>query len=146
MLLSTRFEQYLPLYDARCRRKDRRYETIRRPLFPGYLFAKFPYERRHEVTSTAGVLRDGVLHFGPTPATLTDDEIATVRALESLGAVPAILQPGCRVRITDGALAGKIATLVSMDDKMHLLIEFETIGKWSSVSFAVDEWQIERVA
>lgn len=44
-------EHYLPLYTDRSRWTDRTV-TLQRPLFPGYVFVRFPLEARLTVLST----------------------------------------------------------------------------------------------
>jgi transcription antitermination factor NusG len=49
-------EHYLPLFTQRSRWTDR-YVTLERPLFAGYIFARFPSEARFSALTAPGVLR-----------------------------------------------------------------------------------------
>src|SRR4051812_34692243 len=75
--------------------------STQRPLFPGYVFARFDFARKSELTGVAGVV--GILQFCGRAATLTDAEIALVRAAEEAKAVPAEYHPGDLVEIMEGA-------------------------------------------
>lgn len=145
LLLSTRFHQYLPLYNHRTRWHDR-VKVLRRPLFPGYVFCRFDFTRRHEVLATAGILREGILQFGGVPATLTDTEVESIRELEKAAAVPSQFVAGCKIRVLDGALAGMTGVLTSIDNEMHIAVEVPILGRIVAVRLTVPEWAVERVA
>lgn len=98
-------EHYLPLYCERSRWSDR-VVTLERPLFAGYVFARFAPRARVSAISTPGVLR-----------LLGDEERHTVPAAEieriREGLVGgSILRPqpsevvGSRVRVCRGPFAG----------------------------------------
>lgn len=115
LLLSSRFEQYLPLYTQRSRRKYR--PDLKKPLFTGYLFCRFPYGRRFQVIDTPGVVR--IVQFGDRPATLTNEEIQQVRDMEAAGAKPieAQIRPGALVDFKFGksTLQGRLERIDGQD-------------------------------
>ena len=77
-LVARSVDCYLPLYTERNRWTDRNV-VVQRPLFPGYVFTRFPSEARTLVVSTPGVFRvlgDAVHHRVPA------DEIEKIRSEE----------------------------------------------------------------
>ena len=89
-------ETYVPLVPSPHKRSDS--NSFRpRPLFSGYLFARFyesetPWRALREI---AGVIQSQpLLRFGADPpVTLTDAEIAQIRELEQMRAVPVDRMP-----------------------------------------------------
>ena len=65
-------EHYLPLYTERAKWTDRTV-VAQRPLFSGYVFARFETQSRILVISTPGVLR---LLSGETRDMVSDEELA----------------------------------------------------------------------
>ena len=78
-------EYYLPLYTERSRWTDRTV-VLERPLFPGYMFARFPTQARVSVISAPGVI-----HL------LSDDEKNKVSAAE-IDRIREGLANGCLLR------------------------------------------------
>ena len=98
-------EHYLPLYAVRSKWTDRTV-NLKRPLFAGYVFVRFPGEARISVVSTPGVLR---LLGNGVGETVSTAEIERIR--EGL-AGGYILRPhpavsiGERVRVHRGVFEG----------------------------------------
>ena len=92
-LTARSLEHYLPLYTERSRWTDRAV-SLERPLFAGYIFARFAPEARVSLLSTPGVLR----LLGETERdTVSEKEIARIR--EGLAS-------GCTLRPSRGAPLG----------------------------------------
>lgn len=93
MLLSSRFEQYLPMYSEQSRSRRLPDNILRKPLWPGYVFTRFDYgsSDRVAVLQTPGVLDILKVHNGCSlePAIVTEDDLAQARVLEAAGAIPA---------------------------------------------------------
>src|SRR2546428_12495604 len=66
-LASRDIDVFLPLVMRRRRWADR-WKNVSFPLFPGYCFARFPYERRGAGVSPAGVMRTPRTNSAPPPA------------------------------------------------------------------------------
>ncbi len=62
-------EHYLPSQKVVRRRSDRIVE-LERPLFPGYVFCRFPVQRRLPILTTPGVV--SILGFGVEPSPIPD--------------------------------------------------------------------------
>jgi transcription antitermination factor NusG len=107
MLEERDIEHFLPTYTERRAWSHRAPEDVTRPLFPTYLFGRFPYERRLEVLSTPGVI--SVVAFAGVPAEVTDAEVERIRRMATCG-LPVEPLPwlnvGDRVQITTGPLRG----------------------------------------
>ncbi len=120
------YQELLPLYETQ-------YANGRRgllPLFPGYVFCRFGYERRLWVLNTPGVA--SVVGFGNEDVPVPDEEIEAVRAIVASGA-PArpwpYLSVGDRVRIEGGALAGLEGTLVREKNCLRVVVSVELLRR-----------------
>jgi len=113
------FEALVPLYQARKRWSDRT-KDMEVPLFPGYVFCRFPYDQRILVLNTPGISR--IVGFGGRPAVIPLDEIAAIRrAMESklpLRPWPH-LKAGDHVRVEYGALKGVEGIVLREKDTRH---------------------------
>ena len=98
-------EHYLPLFTERVKWTDRTVVT-ERPLFSGYVFARFSPQSRISVISTPGVLR--LLGDGERDM-VRDEELTEIRDGLASGL---LLRPhpsvsvGTRLRVRDGVFAG----------------------------------------
>src|SRR5687767_14788771 len=77
-LESRGIEAFLPLIERRRRWADR-WKQVSFPLFPGYCFARFPYEHRRAVLSTIGAVQ--ILGGHGQAIAVPDGEIEAVRRL-----------------------------------------------------------------
>ncbi|HUA00185.1 MAG TPA: UpxY family transcription antiterminator [Candidatus Aquilonibacter sp.] len=130
-------EQFLPLYQAVHRWKDRRMR-VELPLFPGYVFARLALPERLRVLQVPGVVR--FLSFNGQVATVGDIEISAIR--RGLGAGLRVephpfLTVGRLVRVNAGPLAGLTGRLVRRKRNYRLVISMDAIGRsiMSEVSF-----------
>lgn len=102
------FDVYFPR--LRVKRLSRgKVEPVIRPMFPGYLFARFRYDEAFRpVTYTRGVRR--VVSFGDQPTPVDDRIISEIRGHEDeYGVVhiqPRAIRPGAPVLITEGPFRG----------------------------------------
>lgn len=102
-------ETFLPLVSRRIRHATRTYQPVKRPLFPGYLFARFASGMMlRAVMSSHGVLR--VLGDRTGPAAVQPDVIDGIR--QEIGPDGCVrlrdrgLAPGDTVRVTAGPFWG----------------------------------------
>src|SRR4051812_24355529 len=72
------FEALAPTYRARRRWSDRMKE-IELPLFAGYVFCRFAFNKRIEVVDVPGVAK--VVEFGGQPAEVSEREISAIQAV-----------------------------------------------------------------
>ena len=123
---------------------QRRKVTVRKPLFPGYLFARFTDSNanRIEVDKTIGVSR--ILGYGKTIEPVPDSELEAVRAVVSSTArytVHPLLKEGSWVRIKCGPLRELEGRLVRFKAGPRLVISVALLAK--SVAVEVDLQDVE---
>ena len=122
-------ETFLPLYRERRRWSDR-VKHLDAPLFPGYVFGRFPVEDRVRVLRIPGVAR--IVGFGGSPAPVPFHEIDRVRAALAsklpIGPWP-YPKMGDRVRIEDGPLRGVEGTLLRDKGALRLVLAIELLQR-----------------
>lgn len=127
------FITYLPRY-LRSRRHARKTETVARPLFPRYLFVALDVarDRWRAIHSTFGV--SNIVCAGDKPTALPEGVIDQIRAREAengfvvLG-LPAGLNPGSPVRVTDGIFAESRGILERVSDDRRVAILLKLLGR-----------------
>ncbi len=116
------YEEFLPLY-KRMRQWSDRSKQIELPLFPGYIFCRMDPAIGARIVTTPGVIR--IVGFGKNPVSIPDDEIATIKTVDSSGLSrhpwPS-LHSGQRVRINEGPLCGIEGTFVSCKNHNRLVL------------------------
>jgi transcription antitermination factor NusG len=104
LMAAERFEHYLPLVES-IRRYAHQTKRFTKPLFPGYVFARVPLERKARIYQQELIAR--ALAVPDEPAFLR--QLADVRAMIASGyelTVLPLLTPGRRVRVVGGPLHG----------------------------------------
>jgi transcription antitermination factor NusG len=134
-------EYLLPLYNTVRKWKDRR-KHMQLPLFPGYIFARFPVEERLRVLEIASVVR--IVGFDNHPLALPDADVQTLRTVLQNG-LRVEPQPhltvGRRVRIMRGALAGLEGILLRKKGIFRLVLSIDLIRQSAMVE--VDAADVE---
>ncbi len=130
---SRRVEAFLPLVDRRRRWKDR-WKTVSFPLFPGYCFARFPYQNRLSVVTAVGVVQ--ILGINGIAIPVPDHEIEAVRQLVTC-TLPfdphPYLKEGMEVEVMRGALAGVRGILIRKGARARLVVAISLIQQAASV-------------
>jgi transcription antitermination factor NusG len=132
-LASRGLEAFLPLVDRRRRWKDR-YKNVNFPLFPGYCFARFPYENRLAVLTAIGVVQ--ILGINGHAIPVPDHEIEAVRQLvtSTLPLDPhPYLKEGMEVEVVRGPLAGIRGALVRKGARARFVVSIHLIQQAASV-------------
>lgn len=126
-------ESFLPLYPRKRRWKDRE-KVVAWPLFPGYVFGRFPLCRMHQVLGTPGLTTIVRANGYPTP--IPDAELENVRAfadrLSLAGLEPKplpMLREGQRVRIEGGPLNGVEAVVQKVHGRRRVVVGLQSIGR-----------------
>lgn len=131
------YEEFLPV-NNRCRALEG--QEAGRPLFPGYLFARFDLRERHEIQQIPRVVR--IVGIGNTPVPVDNAEIATLQTIVAspVAAAPwPFLAAGDRVLIERGPLAGLEGILVATKNRYRVVVSVTLLQR--SVSVEVDrEW------
>lgn len=127
------FRAYLPRY-RKSRRHARRVETVKAPLFPGYLFVKLDIaeERWRPIKSTVGVARficDGDRPV-PVPAGVVED-IQAREGEEGLLDVtdPSPWMPGETVQVVDGPFTGQVGWFQKLADRDRIMVLLDMLGR-----------------
>ncbi len=130
---SRRVEAFLPLVDRRRRWKDR-WKTVSFPLFPGYCFARFPYQDRLSVVTAVGVVQ--ILGINGIAISVPDHEIEAVRQLVTC-TLPfdphPYLKEGMEVEVVRGSLAGVRGILIRKGARARLVVAISLIQQAASV-------------
>jgi len=131
---------YGPLTPRRSRSSNGRVRLSHIPLFPGYVFLFGDGEQRRLALTTNCISR--VL---PVPD--SDDLVRDLRQIQKLIlsdaplTVESRLQPGMRVRVRSGSLAGIEGVVVKRRGKDRLLVAVQFLQQGASV--ALDDYEVE---
>lgn len=130
-LRSKEIESYLPVLKEAHRWKDRT-KLVQKPLFPGYLFAKFVDDPalKLRVLRTTGTVRivGGTTSIEPIP----EAEITNVRRLLSSGGAAfthPFLNVGAWVRVKQGPLKGVEGVLESFRSSSRLVLSINLLSR-----------------
>lgn len=140
-LCSRAVEHYLPLYRERVRWSDRTV-VAERPLFSGYIFARFPLQSRMVVISTPGVVRS-----------LGDDSASLVSCVElekiRSGLVSGLLiRPhsnvavGTRVRVRSGIFQSVEGVVTDFRQQCKVVIALAAVRQYFSLELDLNEVEI----
>jgi transcription antitermination factor NusG len=132
-------EVYLPLHRRRKKWRNGVHAEVDFPLLPCYLFARVDAGERAGLLATRGVLGFAAKE------TVTEEEIARLRAAAQLKAVPHA-QPdgGATVRIVAGPLAGMQGVLERGDGECRVVLSFPPMHR--AIAVTVREQEIEALA
>lgn len=137
-------EYYLPLFTERSRWSDR-VVTLERPLFAGYVFARFAPEARLSVISTPGVLRV----LGETERdTVSEIEIARIREGLASGY---LLRPhsgvalGSPARVLRGVFAGAEGVVTDLRQQCKVVMTLSATRQYFSLTVDFDDIEVLRM-
>jgi len=127
------YAAYLPRY-LKPRRHARRVDTVRAPLFPGYLFVfmDVAMTRWRAIRSTIGIRH--LICEGEKPVAVPPGVVEDIRAREDeSGVVPVApvvpFQPGEEVRVTSGALREQVGWFQRVADRERVVILLSLLGR-----------------
>lgn len=133
------FETFLPSYVSRRSWSDR-VKVLELPLYPGYLFCRFDFDRRLPVLQSFGVL--DVVGDGHRGIPIEEDEIASVRKIvnSDLKATPwPFLRNGQMVQVVKGPLRGVEGILLQQKKNYRLIVSISLLQR--SVNVEIEgEW------
>lgn len=119
-----------------------RVRTVELPLFPGYIFGRFPALRRAAVESVGGVA--SVVRFGNQFSPVDDWEIESVRLIVGSG-IEVIRSPqlrvGVHVRVLAGPLKGAEGILAELKSGHQLIVSVGLLQR--TISVEIDEALVE---
>lgn len=127
------FDSYLPTYYA-ARTRNGRASPLEVPLFSGYVFCRFDFNRRQPILITPGVFQ--IVSTNGYPCPVDDQEIAAIQAVTRSG-IPTqpwpFLVVGRRVRITDGPLRGLEGPVLHCKGAFRLIVGLSLLQRALSV-------------
>lgn len=130
---SRKIETFLPVQRLDVQWSDRR-KTVDLPLFPSYVFAKFPTIELPQVLNTRGLVT--VLRTGGRLAAIPDQEIENVRRFADVVTdhriVPErepLVEAGDRVRVVTGPFEGIEGVAVLRRGRRRLLVALGTVAE-----------------
>lgn len=129
------FATFLPQIEKTIRHA-RCLKTVRRPLFPRYLFVRLDLgqDRWLSVNSTVGVSRLFTQQGRPVAVPFGIVETLLAHSDAGLTRLDRLLVEGQRVRILSGALADFTATVVRLDARRRVGVLLEIMGAVVPVS------------
>jgi transcription antitermination factor NusG len=136
-------EHYLPLYTERSKWADRSV-ILERPLFTGYVFARFSAHERLSVISTPGVIRLLGAHESET---VSADEIARIRNGLASGCQ---LRPhqnialGIPVRVLRGVFEGVEGIVTKIRHQCRVIIALSTVNRYFSLEVELGDIDVLR--
>jgi transcription antitermination factor NusG len=134
-------EHYLPQYSERSRWSDRTV-TLERPLFVGYVFARFQAGGRCPVIGTPGVLK--ILGRDRLDM-VADEEIDRIRRALTAGCK---LRPhpqvtaGSRVRVVQGIFAGAEGVVTELRKHCSVIIELPAVQQFFSLEVNMSDIEV----
>lgn len=118
------------------------YRNVVAPMFPRYLFVRLEagVEDWGPIRSTPGV--SGLVRFGMWPPPVPDAlVVGLMRTMDSTGVCdlsrPAV-QPGERVRVLEGAMAGYEGVCQARNGRERVTILLDIVGRQTPVTLAED--------
>lgn len=136
-------ETFVPVY-CKPQRAGNKRTVIERPLFSGYVFARFAVQERLRVLTTAGVCRIVGTKGRPEPLPEAEIDGLMHATFSKIKTHPQLQIPvGKRVRITEGPFEGVEGTLIRHKGQFRAVISLDAIS--SAFAVDVDEWAVEPV-
>lgn len=125
-LVEQGIEVYCPTIKTKVRWKDR-WKKVEKPLFTSYVFARVDEAERIRVLEDASIVCS-VMYLGK-PAMIRDEEIKAIQVLLSQADDVELrtYQPGAKVKVSHGALAG-IEGVVIQQEGNRLRLRIEALG------------------
>lgn len=142
------FVTFLPC-QLRTRRHARKFDSVRRPLFPGYLFVQLDlaHDRWRSVNGTLGVAK--LVSHAELPSAAPTGSIEAIRAAcdtSDIMHISSDVAPGDAVRVTCGPFSELIGKLERLDGGRRVRVLLELMGRRTSVALPRDQIVPELVA
>jgi transcription antitermination factor NusG len=132
------YDEFLPLYHKRNRWSDRM-RDVDLPLFPGYVFGRFTFNRRLPILTIPGVVR--IVGIGRNPEPIDEAQLDAIRSLVTSGLPVApwpFLQVGDRVIIEKGSLTGIEGILVQTKSQCRVVLSVDLLQRSVGVEIERD--------
>lgn len=125
LLTNKGIENYCPVQNVLRQWSDRK-KIVVEPIFKSYVFVSVPVAQRWQVLDTDGVLN--FVHYLGKPAVIRAVEMEAIRHFlgenKNATITPITLMPGQKVTISEGALTGQKAEVLSVsNNKVQVVIQ-----------------------
>lgn len=144
-----KFETFLPIIEVKSRWKDR-WKLIQKPLFTSYVFVKISYwDDRNRVLILPGIHH--IVFYKGKPATVDEENLNMVDLFaKNFGEKVKVkkmeaLQPGRKVKIRYGVLAGREAEVIEMKNKTFVRVCFPMMGQEVTAEVKVEDLGLEEL-
>ena len=140
-LRSQGYQEFLPLYRYPPTSAGRG-PSVDRPLFPGYVFARFDKQKRLPVLMLPGVVH--VVGIGREPIPVDAAELASIRTIVSspmLSEPCAYVDIGEQVSVVSGPLTGAQGVIVAIKSNWRLIASVTLLQR--SISVEIDRAWVE---
>ncbi len=125
------FDTWLPVLEQEREWSDR-VKKVEMPVFPSYVFARFPASRIHDILVAPGV--STVVRNGGRPTPIPEEELENVRRVvralsesgDEIESVP-YLEEGRKVRVVDGPFKGVTGVVAERRGRKRVLVGLEAI-------------------
>lgn len=135
------FRTFLPTEEG-TRKARGKFVTVKRPVFPGYIFVAFDVASGgwRAINATSGVTR--LVRFGTDPVPVPLDLVSQLLLrCDQSGKLlpPRLLQPGDRVRVTNGPFAEFVAEIESLAPDRRVWVLLDIMGGQVRVELGADQ-------
>lgn len=135
------FKTFLPT-EEETRRRNGKFVTAMRPLFPGYIFVAFDAAGGfwRTVNSTYGITR--LVSFGKEPTAVPPDLVSQLMLrcdAEGKLLPPKLLKPGDQVTLTKGPFANFVAEVEKIAPDRRVWVLMEIMGGQTRVAVGADQ-------
>lgn len=125
-------DSFLPLQDETHQWSDRR-KIVQRVIIPMCIFVRVTYAERLQVLQLPSVNRFMVLRGESTPAVIPDNQMERFKFMldyseQNVEMYYGHLQPGEKVRVIKGSLAGLEGELVMLAGKNKIAVRIDILG------------------
>lgn len=136
LLAAEKFEHYLPLVES-VKRYGAQTKRFTKPLFPGYVFARFILENKPRIYQ-----QDLLARVIPVP-----DEAALLRQMEDVRTIVAsglelslrpLIHKGTRVRVTGGPLWGLVGVVDDPADPKGIIVAVDVLQQGLHVRMSLE--------
>lgn len=135
------FQTFLPLEEV-TRKRNGKFVSAMRPLFPGYIFIAFDVDNGHwnAINSTHGVTR--LVRFGPKPMAIPHELITMLMTRcdkESKLQTPLPFNPGDKVTLTHGPFTDFVAEVEQIAPDQRIWVLMEIMGAETRVEVGANQ-------
>lgn len=123
------YSVYLPTVKGNRSPSDHK-KTLRRPMFPGYLFARFNSAIRHRMVDSPCVIR--IVGMGGSPTPIDEAELSSIFTLEQSGSAVNRWHDavqGEEIEVVSGPLHGVEGVFVRQQSRRRVIVQVKLLGQ-----------------